>query len=88
MLLVGNDNIGFYNLIASCYEVKVSILDEEEDTTRVFTKREDFWISQGEILHQYQLANFLSELASDCVAYKIETSKRDENIPSLLESYG
>lgn len=86
MLLVSDSNIGFYNLIDNCSEIKVSMLDEEGDTTRVFTKCNHFWVSQGEILHQYQLATFLSELASDCVAYKIETSQKDQESQPFLSS--
>lgn len=87
MLLTEERATGFMSLVEGSSSLQVSLLDEEESTTQVFTREGDLWISNGEYLREEEVVEFLSNLASDCMAYKIEISQRDQDDQSRLPIY-
>lgn len=79
MLLVDNNATGFMSLVESSSTLKVTLLDEDKGATQIFNRVGAIWSSNGKYLHEEQVVDFISSLASDCVPYRIDISQRTPN---------
>lgn len=64
--------LGFLNLVENSAFIKLSM--EEDSGSKEFRRSGNLWVSEGTLYRNKDLAEYLSDMASDAVRYKLDVT--------------